>query len=135
MGIRKLQLTGLVSLTIAVAGCASNTAQLGHAASNKSARGMCAANFTTDEQGRRAARLIRDPEADSGFVSGHFAADIKVWVTAPDVGTKLVTLHATAADDVIPIPVDRIVAVALQSCEAIDDPQQGSTQRVLTTSN
>jgi hypothetical protein len=125
----------MLSLTIAVAGCASNTGRAEHAAGNKSVQGMCAANFTTDEQGRRAARLIRDPDADSGFVSGHFAADIKVWVTAPSIGTKLVTLHATPAEDVIAIPVERIVAVALQSCEVIEDQDQGSTQRVLTTSN
>jgi len=135
MSIRKLQLAGIVTLTMAVAGCASNTAHVAYDAGHKSARGMCAANFTTDEQGRRAARLIRDPDADSGFVSGHFAADIKVWVTVPGVGTKLITLHATAAQDVVPIPVERIVAVALQSCEAIDDPDQSATQRVLTTSN
>ena len=135
MRIQRLQITTLASLTLCLAGCAANTTQVQHEVGNKSARAACAADFTTDNQGHRAARVIRNPEADSGFVSGQFPADIKVWVTAPGTGTKLVTLHATAADNVIPIPVERITAVALQSCEATGDPDQGAAQRVLTTSN
>ena len=134
MLIRKFRLT-VVSLTLTLAACASNTAQVQHEVNNKSVRGTCAANFTTDDQGHRAAHLIRDPEADSGFASGRFPADIKIWVTAPGAGTKLVTLHATSADDVITIPVAKITAVALQSCEVVGDQEQEAAQRVLTTSN
>jgi len=135
MRIQQLLLPGMMSLTIALAGCASNSMRSQHEAASKNVRGMCAAEFTTNSQGRRSARLIRDPEADSGFLSGRFPADIKVWVTATGVGTKLITLHATSADDVIAIPVERIIAVALQSCEVVGDQEPPQSQRVLTTSN
>lgn len=134
MRVLKYRLAGMLVLTLGLAACASDTGQV-RQASSKSAHGLCAANFTLDDQGRRSARLIRDPEADSGFVSGRFAADIKVWVTAPGAGTKLVTLHATPADEVLPIPVERITAVALQSCEVLSMPEQDAPARVLTTSN
>lgn len=131
----RLQMAGLIFLTITLTGCASNAVQVQHDTAAKNVRGMCNIEFTTVNQGQRAVRLIRDPGADSGFISGSFPADIKLWVTAPVVGTKLVTLHATALDEAIAIPVERITAVALQSCEVIDDQDPGANQRVLTTSN
>jgi hypothetical protein len=132
---RRLQMAGLMLLTISLAGCASNAAQVQQEAGAKNVRGMCNVEFTTVNQGQRAVRLVRDPGKDSGFVGGPFPADIKLWVTAPIVGTKLITLHATAQDDAIAIPVERITAVAVQSCEVIDDQDPGASQRVLTTSN
>lgn len=136
MLIRQLRIAGLVSLTVFLGGCASNTAQVQHEAAARNVRGMCAVELTSENQGHRSARLIRDPDADSGFISGPFPAEIKVWVTAPSVGTKLVTLHATPQDDAVAIPVERITAVALQSCEVVEEQDQGGAgQRVLTTSN
>lgn len=135
MFIRQLQIAGLISLTLSLAGCAANAAQVQQKAGARSVRGMCNVEFTTVNQGQRAVRLVRDPGKDSGFIGGPFPADIELWVTAPVVGTKLITLHATAQDDAIAIPVDRITAVAVQSCEVIDDQDPGVSQRVLTTSN
>jgi hypothetical protein len=135
MLIRQLRIAGLVSLTAFLGGCASNTAQVQHEAAATNVRGMCAVELTSENQGHRSARLIRDPDADSGFISGSFPAEIKVWVTAPSVGTKLVTLHARPEDEAVPIPVERITAVALQSCEVVEEQDQGAGQRVLTTSN
>ena len=134
MLIRTGHFAGVVFLTLSLAGCASNTVQVQHQVNSKSPRGVCEADFTTDSQGRRSAEVVRHPD-DAGFVSGPFAAEIKLWVTATGQGTKLVTLHASPQDNVLPIPVERIVAVALQSCEAVDDAQPGTAQRVLTTSN
>ena len=135
MLIRTAHLMGILSLTFSLAGCASNTAQVQHEVGSKNVRGVCAADFTTDSQGRRSAEVIRHPDADSGFVSGPFAADIKLWVTATGTGTRLVTLHATPQDTVLTIPVERITAIALQSCEVIEDREQQGAPRVLTTSN
>ena len=135
MLIRTGHLTCVVTLALCLAGCASNSAQVQHEVNNKSVRGVCAADFATDSQGRRSAEVIRHPGADSGFLSGAFPAEIKVWVTASGGGTKLVTLHAAPQDTVITIPVERITAVALQSCEVLDDGNQGATPRVLTTAN
>lgn len=135
MLIRTAHLMGILSLTFSLAGCASNTAQVQHEVGSKNVRGVCAADFTTDSQGRRSAEVIRHPGADSGFVSGPFAADIKLWVTATGTGTRLVTLHATPQDEVLTIPVERIIAIALQSCEVVEDGEQAGAPRVLTTSN
>lgn len=135
MLIRTGHLTCVVSLTLALAACASTPAQVQHEVTNKGVRGVCAADFATDSQGRRSAEVIRHPGDESGFLSGAFSADIKVWVTATGAGTKLVTLHATPEDTVITIPVQQITAVALQSCEVLDDGNQGTTARVLTTAN
>ena len=135
MLIRTGHLAGVLCLTLSLASCASNTAQVQHEVNNKSVRGVCAADFTTDSQGRRSAEVIRHPSDDSGFLSGAFPAEIKVWVTATGSGTKLVTLHATPQDTVITIPVERITAVALQSCEVTGDQQPESTPRLLTSSN
>lgn len=135
MVIRKAPLAGIMSLTLTLAACASNPEQAQQEVNNKSTRGVCAADFTTDTEGRRSAHVIRQPGADSGFTSGAFPAEIKVWVTATGAGTKLVTLHATSQDTVVTIPTERITAVALQSCEVVDDGNQGTTQRILTTAN
>lgn len=56
-------------------------------------------------------------------------------IPAAGAGTRLVTLHAAPQDTAITIPVERITAVALQSCEVLDDGNQGATPRVLTTAN
>ena len=135
MLFRKAYFTGVLALFSSLAGCASNTAQVQHEVGSTKVRGVCAADFTTDSQGRRSAEVIRHPDADSGFVSGPFAADIKLWVTATGAGTKLVTLHATPQDEVLAIPVERIIAIALQSCEVVEGGEQASAPRVLTTSN
>jgi hypothetical protein len=135
MLIRTNHLAGVLSLTLTLAGCASNPAHVQHEVDNKSVRGVCAADFATDDQGRRSAEVIRQPGVDSGFISGAFPAEIKVWVTAAGSGTRLVTLHATPRDTAITIPVERITALALQSCEALDDGSQAATAPILTTAN
>ena len=135
MLFRKAYFTGVLAISSSLAGCASNMAQVQHEVGSKNVHGVCAADFTTDSQGRRSAEVIRHPDADSGFVSGPFAADIKLWVTATGTGTRLVTLHATPQDTVLTIPVERITAIALQSCEVIEDREQQGAPRVLTTSN
>jgi hypothetical protein len=135
MFIRKGHFTGILALSLSLAGCASNMVQVQHGVTSKNVRGVCAADFTTDSQGRRSAEVIRHPGADSGFVSGPFAADIKLWVTATGAGTRLVTLHATPQDEILTIPVERIVAIALQSCEVVGDGEQEGAPRVLTTAN
>ena len=135
MFIRKAYFTAVLTIFSSLAGCASNTAQVQHEVASTKVRGVCATDFTTDSQGRRSAEVIRHPGEDSGFISGPFAAEIKLWVTATGAGTKLVTLHATPQDEVLTIPVERIIAVALQSCEVVEDGEQEGAPRVLTTSN